>query len=77
MEAIEKNEVVDLTDTALAKNTNALDAKLTTNKARKVTNAKDEDGNGIRKDTTNVGPMGLDPNAKDAPQSKVPLKTID
>ena len=31
----------------------------------------------IRKDTTNVGPMGLDPNAQSTPQSKVPLKTID
>ena len=31
----------------------------------------------IRKDNTNVGPMGLDPNAQSTPQSKVPLKTID
>jgi hypothetical protein len=31
-----------------------------------------------KKDTTNTGPMGLDPNAPSNPsQSKVPLKTID
>lgn len=77
LETIEKDEIVDINDAALAKNTGALDAKITTNKARKVPTGKEDDGNGIRKDTTNVGPMGLDPNAKDAPQSKVPLKTID
>ena len=31
----------------------------------------------IRKDNTETGPMGLDPNAQSTPQSKVPLKTID
>jgi hypothetical protein len=35
------------------------------------------DNGGIKKDTTNAGPMGLDPNASSQPQSKVPLKTID
>lgn len=31
----------------------------------------------IRKDNTNAGPMGLDPNQANTTQSKVPLKTID
>lgn len=72
LQTIEKNEIVDINETQKEKILG--DAR---GKSQGQKRAEKPDPNAIKKDTTNAQPMGLDPNAQNQNQSKVPLKTID